>query len=188
MLNGSDPDAPGVKTQFPIFEDPDKYRSGSKDPAKTRRGQALAGVASRHKSIIDQLQPYQAGKGRRNHPLALLATLNDRDKHRVPHPGFGRLHEVGFHVNITGTTKYFGISFTYKPPGRALDEETQLGAFGVHEIFDALGTPRYPEVEVTPKFRLGLVFGEREVTPDDLTRIIEFVENDVIGRFVPAFE
>jgi len=80
--SGSNPDE--SRTQFPIFEVEDDYLQGGK---RSWRERMLAGVASRHRRIIDNAQPYKLGTGASNHPLALLRSLTDRHKHREQHVG-----------------------------------------------------------------------------------------------------
>jgi hypothetical protein len=67
-------------TQFPIFTNRDSYmkpgRSGT-----VQRDKMLKGVASRHRSVIDDVQPYQRGGQAENDPLAVLSTVSNRDKH-----------------------------------------------------------------------------------------------------------
>jgi hypothetical protein len=41
----------------------------------------LDGVASRHRRLIDDVQPFQGGRGANRDPLAVLATISNRDKH-----------------------------------------------------------------------------------------------------------
>ena len=41
----------------------------------------MRGVATRHRRIIDDLQPYQRGPGARDDPLTILQMVSNRDKH-----------------------------------------------------------------------------------------------------------
>lgn len=71
------------RTQFPIFLDDTEYRKGGR---RSHRERMLAGVSTRHRRDIDNLQPYQRGRqAAPDDPLALLRSISDRDKHREPH-------------------------------------------------------------------------------------------------------
>jgi hypothetical protein len=71
---------PGRRNQFPIFRRHDQYVN-AKPNQKSKRETMLAGVASRHRHVIDSFQPYQRGSKFDRDPLAVLATISNRDKH-----------------------------------------------------------------------------------------------------------
>jgi hypothetical protein len=79
-----------TRTQFPIFLDHDGYvrkgRGGS-----SQREKMLKGVATRHRRIIGEYQPYQRGQRAEDHPLAILAAIANRDKHRDVHAALGAI-------------------------------------------------------------------------------------------------
>jgi hypothetical protein len=68
------------RTQFPIFVKRDDYMSKGRG-GKSNRDRMLDGVAPRHRRLIDDVQPFQRGRGAERDPLAVLATISKRDKH-----------------------------------------------------------------------------------------------------------
>lgn len=69
-------------TQFPIFTDRDSYVTPDRN-GNTKRDTMLKGVASRHRRVIEDVQPYQRSRGAENDPLAVLGTVSNRDKHNA---------------------------------------------------------------------------------------------------------
>ncbi len=67
-------------TAFPIFRERDPYVKPDKNGI-IKRDKLLKGVASRHRRVIDDVQPYQRGRWAANDPLAVLSTVSNRDKH-----------------------------------------------------------------------------------------------------------
>lgn len=67
-------------TQFPIFLDRDEYVQKGRSGV-SHRDRMLKGVAKRHRSVIEDAQPYQRGRGAYRDPLAVLSTISNRDKH-----------------------------------------------------------------------------------------------------------
>jgi hypothetical protein len=91
--SGNDPS--NNKTYFPIFTDAASYVSRSRRGGQSERDKRLRGVASRHRTIIDQSQPYHCGSEQRakRDPLYLLNAINNHEKHEDTHtvwssPGF----------------------------------------------------------------------------------------------------
>lgn len=83
LTNGTDPKH--ARTQFPIAVDFSAYARGKNPP----RDRLLAGVARRHRRIIDEYQPYQSGRQARQHPLYILNEVVNSEKHRAGHAVIG---------------------------------------------------------------------------------------------------
>jgi|ERR1019366_6629121 hypothetical protein len=64
-------------SEFPIYEDPTDYSK--------HRKRKIGGVSPSAQTVIDGLQPFNAGPDFRSHPLWLLNELSNIDKHRAPH-------------------------------------------------------------------------------------------------------
>jgi hypothetical protein len=79
LANGQDPNS--FHTQFPISTDHDSYARGK----KPKREQMLAGVARKHRRIIDNYQPYQSGSQATRHPLYILNQVVNSEKHKAGH-------------------------------------------------------------------------------------------------------
>lgn len=69
------------RTQLPIFVKRGDYMNKGRGGKKSNRDRMLDGVASRHRRLLDDVQPFQRGRGAHRDPLAVLATISNRDKH-----------------------------------------------------------------------------------------------------------
>lgn len=87
LANGNDPRT--LHTQFPIATDFSVYAKG-KRPTRERM---LAGVSRRHRRMIDDVQPYQAGRQASQHPLFALNQIVNNEKHRAGHTVLGTATE-----------------------------------------------------------------------------------------------
>jgi hypothetical protein len=81
---------PTVKTQFPIYETWERYLSSL---------WMLRGVSADDRAAIELCQPFQVGERAPDSYLALLAWLNNVDKHRLLHVG-GALPER-FNIRVS---------------------------------------------------------------------------------------
>jgi hypothetical protein len=79
---------PGDQNQFPICSHGTTYWCAKKDGSPSVRDRMLRGMADRHRTVIDGVQPYRRGHDAPKDPLALLNWLSNVDKHRVLHPTF----------------------------------------------------------------------------------------------------
>lgn len=79
---------PGRENQFPIAMSGGAYWCPRKDGTPGIRARSLKGVSEKHRTMIDQTQPYTAGQLAKQHPLAILGDLSNVDKHRLLHPTF----------------------------------------------------------------------------------------------------
>lgn len=140
------PPAEDVRTQFPIFLDPSKFKKHGLD--------MLAGVNRKAVGLIETLQPFSTGERDRS-PLWHLNKLSNIDKHRT-------LHLTG------GTVESFNFSF---PPivnaGRIDKRISEQGAFEHNTIVvegrmfsdqPMLGTG---EVKVKAEIAFDIVFDQR---------------------------
>lgn len=74
--------------QFPIYEERAEFERKAHGTTKARW--ETGGVSPRDFAFIQRHQPFKRGRYRAKwHPLALLAHLNNVDKHRYVHPRFG---------------------------------------------------------------------------------------------------
>lgn len=84
ITNGRDPSI--ERTQFPIEVDFSVYTQGR----RPRREKYLAGVAPKHRKIIDEYQPYHRGPQQiAKDPLKILADIANSEKHRAGHVTLG---------------------------------------------------------------------------------------------------
>lgn len=88
--SGNDPNKGRV--QFPIFEVEQDYLGNG--GMNSNREKMLAGIAKRHRKLIDDAQPYKLGSDATQHPLSVLRSLTDRHKHRERHVGAMALDQI----------------------------------------------------------------------------------------------
>jgi hypothetical protein len=177
LLDGGTPDD---STQFPIAS---KSEAQFEAIAKRR----IAGLSEKHRALVKQAQPYNAGDQAHRHPLGVLATLSNTDKHRVVHPAY---------------------SFISDDPGPALDalvgsyqgeDSSPVHAFWMAKRGTRLmhGTPWFRitwepgeepprEVQVNADMTLGIAFGDIGVAASSIRHIAEAVLK-VIQAFMADF-
>ncbi len=86
------------KTQFPIFLNREAYvrKGGRKSP----RDRMLEGVATRHRKVIDKLQPFNQRPGKvQDDPLAILQTVSNRDKHNDIYTAVAAVKQPRFKIS-----------------------------------------------------------------------------------------
>jgi hypothetical protein len=101
-------------TQFPIFTDRDSYLKPGRGGSSSR-DRMLTGVASRHRRVIDDVQPYQRGRRAENDPLAILSTVSNRDKHNAIYTAIAAVGRPRFKIIRSGvedvTVEFTGQKF-----------------------------------------------------------------------------
>lgn len=90
LLRGSSPTS---KTQFPIYEGGERYQSSL---------WMLRGVSADDRAAIEAVQPFKHGDQAGQSYLALLAWLNNVDKHRFLHVGCAIPRHLGIPVVFEG--------------------------------------------------------------------------------------
>jgi len=108
--SGNDPDK--GKTQFPIFLERTAYmqKRGRESP----RDRMLRGVASRHRKLIDTFQPYHQGSRAPDHPLAILQTVSNRDKHNDTYSVVAAVERPRFKIARPAIDEDLVVDFTGK--------------------------------------------------------------------------
>jgi hypothetical protein len=92
--------------QFPIYEERAKFYA--KTHGMTRAKWETDGVSSADYAFIRRHQPYHLGKARAKwHPLAMLAHLNNVDKHRYVHPRFAAMTALVLDNRLRVAKSYF---------------------------------------------------------------------------------
>jgi hypothetical protein len=165
-----------TRTQFPIFEHEGDYRE--------HRERMLKGVARRHRKVIDSLQPYHRGKRALEDPLAILATISNRDKHREDHVVLGGIGRATYRLDRS----------LIQPPVEDLTITIDRGPHRAQRITDGgvlFGIENQPSPEAPDEkiklelddFRVVLMFeGDRLVSLDDLDRAVMHV-SEIVDRF-----
>lgn len=179
VIDSGNPVSERTRTQFPIYESKSSYLSGGKGSPRERM---LAGVASRHRRIIDQLQPYQR-KGRAlDDPLSILTAISNRDKHREDHVAWGGVGQATYRLERS----HLGIEdvpITFNYPPDAPERITQGGfLFGIENSPAPDAPDQKIKVELDGLRTVLLFEGDRVVSLDDLERVVLHVIG-IVERF-----
>lgn len=163
LLDGGTPDD---ETQFPI---------ASKSEAQFDRmaERRVPHLTDAHRATIKRAQPYHGGNEADSHPLAVLATLSNTDKHKLVHPTYSFMatdaDEIGRH--------FLGMAEEGMPIARvkviANNSRLKDGTPWLQLGFDGEELPT--EVKVSGELALGIAFGEIGVPADDFLKLAETV-------------
>lgn len=163
--------SPGEDTQraFPIEVAAGAYRGvGKQKGTRTRR---LVGVPEPYRRVVDDAQPFQNGRAAARHPLAVIASFNNRDKHRQGHKAFPVVFGLGINVRVGGLPV---VSYApYDGDFRLFD-----GPAGGVSMPLALGGLRAAVSGV----RVGVAFAPGGWQIPDLQRAVDYADS-VIQRF-----
>jgi hypothetical protein len=180
------------RTAFPIFESKDDYWrvSGRGKRATSTRDRYLVGVEEKWRRKIDDLQPYHRLTNAYADPLAVLADIANRDKHRLLHATHVRVDTPAYEVISTGSDRIGEVRITYnlttpKQPNVTIDVQAFRGRGR-----KAAGLAMHPKVEVDDKLGVSVVFGDdlpRMYDLDKIKRTITWTES-IIKWFEPAFD
>lgn len=86
-----DGETPNDSTQYPIA-------SKSEAQFESMADRRIPGLSDRHRAMVKSTQPYHRGNEASAHPLAMLATLSNMDKHQIVHPAY---NVVGYDAAAT---------------------------------------------------------------------------------------
>lgn len=168
---------PRGNTQFPIFAESAGYLTNRRD-RKSQRDVMLHGVSSRHRTVIDALQPYQRGAQARRDPLFILNSIGNRDKHNDTHAVWGAVagtrHRI---IRPDGVTWTISINKD-DDPLPLIDGQVLLG------VESQLGTELTEKMRMeVDEIRVGLAFeGKVIVTLDHIERALLHVAG-IVDRF-----
>lgn len=170
--------APVVKHYFPIFHDPDEYKTSG-------RGQ-IKGAGSLAMSLVKRLQPYHRGDDYASHPLWIIHELDILQKHNDLVLIGGAVRTQKFQIGPdTGSQKggTVHIKMTLSSPDRVcpLIDEAPFFRFA----FDT------PDVNVEAQYAFYVAFdksgvGKGEPVIPTLKQLIDFSER-AIETFRPCF-
>ncbi|MGB7588691.1 MAG: hypothetical protein WBM00_08285 [Solirubrobacterales bacterium] len=176
VIDSDNPVSKRTRTQFPIFENEGDYRE--------HRERMLKGVASRHRKVIARLQPYHRGKRAFEDPLAILATITNRDKHREDHvvlAGAGRATYRLDRSLIQPPVEDLTITIDRGP-----HESQRITDGGVLFGIENQPSPEAPDekikLELDDLHAVLLFEGDRPVSLDDLSRAVTHA-SEIVERF-----
>lgn len=165
----------GRSDNFPIFADTDSANNWLVNKAKR-----LVDIPAGAHAIIDSLQPCHAGKNAPNHPLAMLNTLSNTDKHEAIHLTRPRSKDTRFAFREKGSSHEV---FVIRPPVIFHDNTEVL-------ITDVPEGAVKPGMDVNIKGTLFVSFKETGPWADEpvqniLALCIAFVKEKVVGALAP---
>jgi hypothetical protein len=165
--------------KFPIFLDHDEYQG--KGNAKSFRERMLGGVAKRHRRIIDEYQPYQAGKLAHRDPLAILSSIANQDKHEDVHVVLGVIASSEFRLTQPdGSVIDVVFDKTDHSPYRRIEDGMEL--LGLVNAPESEAAGQGVDLDITG-LEPELVFeGDTLVSLDDVERAVLRVA-EIIERF-----
>lgn len=193
-LNGGNPDQ--HHGGFPIFTRRKDYWEPKKRGGKvfpSNRDVLLQGVKSKHRAIIDGLQPYERGAplAIKHDPLTVLNAVCNGDKHRYGHPSAVVLRSTAYAVvdegarEITLFARDYGAPNDQRPAtGKPIEDGAVIDRIGGSH--DTAHLPTDMPVKVGG-FRIGVRFGSPRVFVFDLIDILEYVRTQVVARIEPFF-
>jgi uncharacterized protein YjiS (DUF1127 family) len=170
--------------QFPIEVSEARYRKVQ--GGTSYRDRSLAGLAEGTRLVVDSLQPFSEPR----HPLALLQTISNWDRHRDGHPAFAAARDGQCFVYSPAQ----GLAGTFHIPlarRQVHDGEDLLAGEGLGEAFERAralyGDMRMedPDAGMELLFRIGVSFGRDRVMFFEIEQIVEFVEFVVVPALAP---
>ena len=145
------------RTAFPIYTDWCEY--------KVLSPPQISGVPAPHRAVIEREQPYHWKDGADFHPLAVLKTLSNKDKHKTLIP-LAIAYDIGF-VSVTNAE----TQFIFTAEGKPIKHNTPVLGF--------LARPQDPalEMHVTPHVSFDEAIEGRALlsTLDSIFRSVEWV-------------
>ena len=166
LLDGG---TPNDSTQFPIA-------SKSKAQFDRMANRRIPGLRAKHRTLLKRVQPYHAGNDAHRHPLSVLATLSNTDKHQIVNPAYS-------FIAGDSAKDLDDLVNSFQGPGSPPPVEFFLAKEGQRLIH---GTPwfriRFPRdqepprrVNVRGEMTLGVGIGEIGVAENDMPKIADFV-------------
>jgi len=157
---------PGERNQFPIFDRPKQF--------KEKRPEYLKGVRPEHGTAIESYQPYKGGLEGRT--LAILAQLNDIDKHRVVHAG------IGFGLTGPGTITLTNVR---KADIRGREMTHLVDSAELYRILSMDVIDPNAEVNVQTELRYSIAFGDPETVAASRADLL--ICRDTVSNIIEAF-
>jgi hypothetical protein len=181
--------SPTRRTEFPIYESRERYR-------RSGRG-ALRGVSTDDRAAIEAIQPFEYRESPSQAYLALLAWLNNVDKHRFLHVGFALPRHSAIRVSYGEEGPDAGffpwnprpvkdirkIRYVHYVPTISSDDRTELARVGI----EASGPDPQMEMQSNAGVDVGLSDPEHALIISDLRHMRALV-NEIVDVFRPRFE
>lgn len=173
------------KVSFPITTDRDGYWKPQGRQKRSYRDTALKGIPDEWRKRVDAVQPYRHHSPalRARDPLTLLNWVNNANKHRELHPGFGSIYAAGYMISPGGShTDIRGVVIRISGPDQfSIEAQVRTSSLRADTLM------RLQEVKVKPSAPVEMTFGDRRVSMAELKRIVSWSEA-IVKFFEPAFE
>jgi hypothetical protein len=177
------------KVDFPIADERGRYWEPQGRRRVSYRDAALKGIPEEWRKRVDDVQPYRHSTAalRRRDPLALLAGINNANKHRELVPAYGSICLGGYMVSpgaaAFGSLRNLEVRISAATPGK-IDVRAEV-------MIPSTGNPRGTvlsarKVDVLCGKAAEVIFGSRHISLGELKRIIEWAEA-IVKWFEPAF-
>jgi hypothetical protein len=173
LLDGGTPDD---STQFPIA-------SKSEEQFEGMANRRIPGLSPNHRAMVKAAQPYRAGDRAHLHPLHVLGTLSNIDKHQIVHPTYSFMAvEPGSTLDsLIENAPPFIRSVWMLKKGARLEHGTPWLRLG----WDRREEPPR-EVQVGGDLTLGIALGEIETDFAEFPKVAEAVQA-VLQAFLAEF-
>jgi hypothetical protein len=160
---------PSDKTSFPCAKSPESWASAV--------GKDLKGIDPYWVNEIDNLQPYHRGNALNEHPLFLLDSFNNANKHRIVPPVIATPEPVGWTM-----------------PADALPDEARVEPLSHVRVEDGAEIVRFwcderidlPDMDVNPGSVFRISWDDGSGFEWDTDTVLDWVEH-AITIFKPAF-
>lgn len=142
---------------FPVCETSGQYWGEMSNKGNGQRARCAGWIGADALAIVDRVQPYHLGDAAPEHPLAILATYSNSDKHRRIAASAALAAPVQFTFEIVASSRQGRItSYTYTARENLLYLDAELGVIEFGE-----GTTCDPgEILVKPHLEGAITFSE----------------------------
>jgi hypothetical protein len=168
LLDGGTPDR---ETQFPIA-------SESEEQFERMADRRIPGLKAGHRELVKRAQPYHRGDDAGSHPLAVLASLSNTDKHQVLNPTFSIIQgDVGDYLDrpvesYRGEDESPVEAFFMAAAGTRMEHDTPWFRMRFRRTEDA---PK--SVQMGGGMDLGIAFGDIGLDASDFPKLATYVKS-----------
>ena len=176
-----DGECPDGSTQFPVA-------SKCEEQFESMADFRIPGLSDEHRAIVKRVQPYHAGDEADSHPLSILATLSNLDKHQIINATYSFMNVDAAEAldrlvgnAPEGRAPSGVVSFHMAKRGTRLVDDTPW-----FRIKFALDAEPPADVKMKGDLTLGVAFGEIGLDAGDFPMIAETVHG-IVEVFLADF-
>jgi hypothetical protein len=176
---------------FPIYASKDDYLKQDRQ-RRSRRDACLEGTPEEFRKIVDGLQPFH-NPPIRKHPLWVLNSLCNAEKHRYGIPSYAALRNFGISVidETNDVAEVFDLGRLHVSPDLRLLEGIDVFSLMPPAAFATIlnhiseRKAAGSRVSIETMARVGVTFGPLSVFTYQLRDIIDFVDGHVLPEIRP---